>query len=151
MLISCIFRSNVGRSIRLGWVVSRTSGLWVFIGCELDKVPIVISVVSYSRMFIDKYYSQKAMTDQFRDAMDLLDNYDRSVTEVAHSLNEAMLELAHLKFTDPYTSVSTAGFRPTPAVRGVEEQEGRLVATWHKPEFNNPSFEEEYELQEQQI
>lgn len=59
------------------------------------------------------------MKVSFPEAMDLLESYDRSVTDLAHSLNSAMLELAHLKFTDPYTSVSSAGFRPTPAVRQV--------------------------------
>lgn len=60
--------------------------------------------------------------------MDLLDTYDKSVTDMAHTLNEAMLELAHLKFTDPYTSVSSAGFRPTPVVKTVHDNGGQLQA-----------------------
>jgi hypothetical protein len=39
---------------------------------------------------------------------------------MSEMLNEAMLELAHLKFTDQYCSVSSHGFMPTPAVKGVE-------------------------------
>jgi hypothetical protein len=50
----------------------------------------------------------------------LLDNYDRTHSQMSEMLNEAMLELAHLKFTDQYCSVSSHGFMPTPAVKGVE-------------------------------
>lgn len=57
--------------------------------------------------------------DAFLCTLDQLDEYDRLHASMTHQLNDAMLELAHIKFLDPYCSVSTNGFVPTPATRGV--------------------------------
>lgn len=80
--------------------------------------------------------------------MDLLDVYDRSMKDVKHKLSEAMLELAHLKYIDPYSSISSAGFKPTPICRVVTEE---LELRWQKPEFNNESMEDEEYEEEQGI
>lgn len=53
--------------------------------------------------------------------MDCLDDYDSKIKEMNDLYTEAMLVLANIKFNDPFTSLSIKGYKPSPAVLKLDE------------------------------
>lgn len=54
---------------------------------------------------------------------------------------EAMLVLANIKFNDPFTSISIKGYKPTPAVVKLDEND-KLIKNFTG--FSKPLEEDEY-------
>ena len=48
--------------------------------------------------------------------MDAVEQYDMKLSEMNDAFGEAMLSLAYLSFMNPHTSVSTKGYKVTPAL-----------------------------------
>lgn len=59
--------------------------------------------------------------------MDLVEEHDSMVTEMNRLYTEGMLAIASVKFVDPYSSLSTKGYKPTPAIRKVVIREGKVA------------------------
>lgn len=51
--------------------------------------------------------------------MDQVDEYDRLLKEMNQLYTEGMLTIANVKFLNPYSSLSTKGYKPTPAITKV--------------------------------
>ena len=46
---------------------------------------------------------------------------------MSESFTEAMLSLSYIKFINPYTSISVAGYKPTPALRSYCQENNSTV------------------------
>ena len=57
-----------------------------------------------------------ALNSNFFAIMDQVDDYDLSLTRLSEQFGEAMISLAYLSFLNPNTSISSKGYRSTPAL-----------------------------------
>lgn len=48
--------------------------------------------------------------------MDIIDEYDQMLKQMNDLYTEGIMAIAHVKFINPYTSLSTKGYKPTPAI-----------------------------------
>ena len=55
----------------------------------------------------------------FFEIMDQVDEYDHLLKEMNELYSEGMMRIANVKFVNPYSSLSTKGYKPTPAVTKV--------------------------------
>lgn len=63
----------------------------------------------------------------FYNVMDLIEDYDLAITNINKTFSEAMLDLANLQFLNPFSSISTQGFQPTPALLRFDHNNKNLV------------------------
>ncbi len=54
--------------------------------------------------------------------MDIVEEYDHLIKEMNELYGAGMLAIANVKFINPYTSLSSKGYKPTPAITKVSIQ-----------------------------
>ena len=64
--------------------------------------------------------------DKFYTVMDLLHKYDLDITHFNEAFGEAMISLAYISFINPNSSISSKGYKVTPALLKYNQQHKQL-------------------------